>query len=199
MTTKIYGRRVVWLMMILAASVLFLWRGVPAQNFGGQGPDLIAPEFVMPHVTKDTNLTISGSFTCDNSKDCYTEGESVPIIGIRGRGRIMNEATGELQFFHLTFQTGKIGTERDQLGGKSKRVAFSATLDLNQYLEQEGIRSLSLVLDAFSTEKEGEEPDFRSLGSFAAVAVGDINADGLVVIAVHLLPHRDGIVDAADF
>ena len=191
------ARRMVVCVVWFAVGVLLVWRGTHAQEFGGQGSDLLVPEFIISRVTKDTNIHVSGTFTCDSSKDCYTEGEPVPIIEIRGRGRLMNEATGELQFFELTLSKGIVATDGDQLGGKPTRVAFSATIDLNQYLEQESIRSFSLIIDAFTPAKEGKQIDNRSLGSFSGVALSDMNGDGLVVIAVHLLPQRDSNLQLA--
>ena len=82
------------------------------------------------------------------------------------------------------------GCHIDQSDPSRRRLAFSGTLKGSDYLEQEPFKSVSLLLDAFGTQKGGagddNKTDNKSLGWLTAAAFVDINGDGLTVIAVQL-------------
>jgi len=139
----------------------------------------LQPELVLPVVTGESTLHISGSLTCDRSRDCV-EG-TTPLIEIRGQLRLMEEEG--IRFVDVAFKTEVCPSDPS-----GRRLAFSTRLPLRGYLEQQNIVSASLFLDAVSAQKGGRQPAV-SLGWFTAAAQCINNFSPYVV---HLGPQRDG-------
>lgn len=164
---------------------LFLGAGVlaflPALVFPQGAPGGVQPELVLPVLTGDSTLHISGSLTCDRSRDCV-EG-TTPLIEIRGQLRLMEEEG--IRFVDVAFKTEICPSD-----GSRRRLAFSTKLPLNGYIEQDNIVGASLFLDAVSAEKGGRQPPV-SLGWFTAAAQCVNNLAPYVVNLGN--PQRDGV------
>jgi hypothetical protein len=178
---------------MLAAIMIFALAPTRAQQqFDPDGPVLAAPELVLPLVTKNTKIHISGSFTADKAvQDPLT-------IVVCARLRLM-EPDGKLVINNLTITGDSIAVDPSDPSGR--RLAFSSFIDLNG-LVGDGVnfRSGSLFLDAIYSTQKGARQSPNSLGWFTGTAVADINGDGLVIIAVQLSqPQRDSNLQITQF
>ena len=183
MKTEISKRKMFWLGLALAGVMLFAWAGAPAQNFTDPGNNTsLPPELVMPAVTKDTKIHISGSFTPDRSN-------SIPEKqgDIRGLLRLMDQG-GNLTLNGLT-----ITSALDPSDPSGRRLAFSGDINLSSIFgDDQGFRSASLFLDSTNAGEKGATQPRTSLGWFTAGALVHNDAT-MVEYGIQLGPQRDSV------